>query len=188
MKGIWLAILAMGAILGTSAAQASDIGLYAVEARIGWVSIDEGDAGSTYGLSLGADLGRLSPELRLEAGLDYWTKSWDVGYTDWSWSNVAFLGNIRYDFTKESKFVPYAFGGMAICIQSWNWDWPGCQAGGFADVCTVDDSEIEFGLDLGIGAEIDVGGSMIPTARIGYNANGGSDYFFVQGGLRFPLK
>jgi hypothetical protein len=28
---------------------------------------------------------------------------------------------------------------------------------------------------------------MTPVARVGYNTNGGGDYLFVQGGLKFPV-
>lgn len=87
-----------------------------------------------------------------------------------------------------ASFRPFVFGGLAFCLHSWDWEVPGCQAAHYGGACDLDDSEIEFGVDLGIGADFSAGGSMIPTARAGYNANGGADYFFIQGGVKFTLE
>jgi hypothetical protein len=187
MRGSWLAVLVSLAILCAGSATAAEIGLKGIEGRLGVVSISD-DVGSTFGLNLGADLGKLTPDLRLEAGIDWWSKSWDVGDADWSWTNIAFLGNVRYDFAMESSIAPFAFGGVALCYQSWNWKIPGCHTSYLVDVCDLDDSSLEFGVDLGVGVDFSKNGSMIPTARAGYNANGGADYFFIQGGVRFPMK
>ncbi len=175
--------------LATQAPQAADIGLKGIEGRVGLVSIDEGDAGSTFGISAGADLGELTPDLGLEAGIDFWSKGWDAGNYSWSWTNIAFLGNVRYDFKTESSFHPFAFGGLALCYQSWDWDIEGCTGGGtiYGDLCDFDDSSMEFGIDIGVGAEFGMGDGMTPTVRAGYNSNGGADYLFLQGGVKFPM-
>ncbi len=178
----------MIASLGMGAVQAAELGLEAIEARLGWINIDEGDAGSTFGASVGADLGSLTRDLGLEVGIDVWSKGWDVGGADWTWTNIALLGNVRYDFGKEASFRPFLFGGVAFCYQSWDWEISNCQESIYGGLCKLDDSEIEFGVDLGVGADFGSGGSMIPTARAGYNSNGGADYFFAQGGIKFPMK
>ncbi|MCK4306483.1 MAG: outer membrane beta-barrel protein [Candidatus Eisenbacteria sp.] len=173
-----------GVLLSGSAAHAGEIGLKAIEGRLGFVDIGEGSAGSTFMISGSADLGMLTPDLGLEVGVDFWTKGWDVGYYEWSWTNIGFVGNIRYNIQTDGSFRPYGFGGLAICYQKWDWD-----CGDFygAGTWEADESGIEFGLNLGAGAEFGSGKGMTPVARVGYTTSGGADYLYVSGGLRFPI-
>jgi len=175
----WVAGWAVGAAHG------QEMGLKGIEVRAGYAGLDEGDAGGTYILSGTLDLGKFTPELGLEIGVDYWSKSWDVGQWDWSWSNIGFLGNVRYDFVEDASFRPFIFGGIAFCYQSWDWEIANCQ--GSVGLCELDDSELEFGVDFGAGADLSSGDGMTPTVRGGYNSNGGADYWFIQGGVKFPF-
>ncbi len=176
-------VLAFVAGWAIGTARAGDMGLKGIELRAGYVSIDEDDAGGTFILSGGLDLGKFTPEMSLEIGVDYWSKSFDVGQWEWSWSNLGFLGNVRYDFLEDASFRPFLFGGIAFCYQSWEVD--KCQTALFGGIC--DDSEVELGADVGLGADLSSGDGIIPTARAGYNTNGGADYWFIQGGVKFPL-
>ena len=178
-----VALVASVAGWAAGTAQAQEMGLKGIEARVGYVEIDEADAGGTFILSGGIDLGHFTPEMSLEFGVDYWSKSFDVGQHEWNWSNIGFLGNVRYDFIKDATFRPFVFGGVAFCYQSW--DVENCESSILSDLC--DDSEVEFGVDLGLGADFSSGGGVIPTARAGINSNGGADYYFFQVGVRFPF-
>lgn len=186
-----VAILMAGALLcAGSASHAGEIGLKAIEARLGFADLD-GGGGSTFIVSGGADLGRLTPDLGLDVGVDFWTKNWgeDYGYLgdaydwDWTWTNIGFLCHLRYDFVKEGSFRPYGYGGLGLHYWSVSWDCTGCESYGW----DYDESGIELGFDVGAAAEFGSGEGMTPVARAGYNSNGGADYLYIQGGLRFPV-
>lgn len=182
-----LGLVMVVSLLGAGPAPAGEIGLKAIEARAGFVDIGEGDAGSSFLVSLFGDLGTLTDVLRMEAGVDFWTKGWDLGCCSWSWTNIGFVADVRYDLgSGEGSFRPYTFGGLALCYQSWDWDCNDC-GGWYLDVGTFDDSSMEFGFNFGAGAEIGSGDGMTPVVRAGYNTNGGADYLYIQGGLRFPV-
>ncbi|MCK4412373.1 MAG: outer membrane beta-barrel protein [Candidatus Eisenbacteria sp.] len=180
--------------LGTLPA-AGEIGLQAIEGRIGFVDL-EAPGGSTFMISAGADLGQLSPDLGLEAGIDFWTKGLDEGSDgyggcnctwDYSWSTIAFIGNVRYDIQTEGSFAPFLFGGLGFHFWKADAD-VDCSGCG---VEWVDEgyshSDLEIGFNFGAGADIGSGEGMMPTFRAGFNSNGGFDYLYIQGGLKFPV-
>ncbi len=181
-------IAAIALSLCVSASHAGDIGLRGIEARIGLASL-EGGGGSTFIVSGAGDLGWLGERIGLEANIDFWTKSWDENALfwdedwSWSWTNVGFLGNVRYFFPTQSTFHPFAFGGLGLHYWNASWDCKGCEDFG-VDRST---SGIELGLDVGAGAEFGSGDGMKPVVRAGFNTNGGADYLFIQGGLKFPV-
>jgi hypothetical protein len=150
------------------------------------VDIDEGNAGGGFILSGSGDLGQLTPELRLEVGIDFWTKGWDVGSCEWSWTNFALLGNVRYDFKMNASFQPYGFAGPVLAFHGWDWECTHDDPFSTAPT-TADNTELEYGLNFGLGAEFSDWDGKTPVARAGYNFTGGADYFFIQVGLRFPM-
>jgi opacity protein-like surface antigen len=168
----------LGLSLGAATASA-ELGLKGIEGRVGLASL-ESDIGSTFIVSAAADMGTLVPELGFELNADFWIKSWDE--EDWSddWTNIALLANVRYMFPVKGTFHPFAFGGLGLHYFKFSSKCSGC------DELDESSSEMKFGLDLGAGAEINAG-SLTPVLRIGYNTNGGPDYLFVQGGLKFPI-
>jgi hypothetical protein len=153
-------------LVGAGAAQA-DLGLKALEARLGFVD-PEKPIDNTFIVSAAMDLGRVTPDLGLEINIDFWSKSQDVLGEDWTATSLGFLANLGYMFKTDSSFHPFLFGGMGLHY----WD--------------ADDAAIELGFDAGAGAEFGKG-NMIPVARVGFNLNGGADYMFIQGGLKFPM-
>ena len=64
------------ALMCGSARAEADIGLMAAGVSIGIVSPEDMDA--TFGLGVFADLGTLTPQLRLEPRVDYWQQSEEV--------------------------------------------------------------------------------------------------------------
>jgi len=156
------------------------LGFKAIEARVGFVKPEDIDG--TFIVSAAADLGKLTPDLGLEVNADFWSKSEGVLDEDWTWTNLGFLANVRYMFVTGSSFHPFAFGGLGLHYWKASWDCPQCQ-GYLVDLST---DGIEFGFNFGAGAEFGKG-NMIPVVRAGFNSNGGADYIFVQGGLKFPM-
>jgi len=181
------ALLLAGAAAGlTMPVEAQmQIGLRAIEARVGFADLED-EAGSTFILSAAADMGRLTEQLLLELNADFWTKTWDTAAdAEWQWTNFALLANARYPFSLgESPIHPFAFGGLGLHYWKADWDCPQCD--GFLG--DDDESGLEFGLDLGAGADFGAADAgIIPTARLGYNFNGGADYLFISGGVKFPV-
>ena len=173
--------------LGGAPALAAEIGLEGIELRAGLVDL-EGEGGSTIGFSGTADLGTLAPNFGLEAGIDFWTKSWgDTDIWDFSWTNIAFLGTVRYEFPTEGSFKPFAFGGLGFHLYSWSSEYKGPQGGIWDQYVDTDGSDLEFGFHIGAGAEMPLSDSMNFTARGGFNANGGADYLFIQAGVKFLM-
>ena len=168
-------------LLGASAVQA-ELGLKAIEARVGFTDL-EGAAGSTFIVSGGVDMGKLTPDIGLEFGVDFWTKSWGEGFFDASTTNIGFLANVRYNFRMEGTIHPFAFAGASLHYFSSSASCDGC--GWLGENVDNSDSEIDFGANFGAGAEFGSGGSMVPLVRGGYNINGGMNYIFIQGGLKF---
>jgi opacity protein-like surface antigen len=178
------ALLALA--LGATGASA-ELGLKGIEGRVGLASL-ESDIGSTFILSAAADMGTLIPDLGFELNADFWVKSWDdtvfgEKFSD-DWTNVAVLANVRYMFPMKGTFHPFVFGGLGLHYFKFSSKCSGCEFAGTD--ASASDSEIKFGLDLGAGAEFNAGG-LTPVVRLGYNTNGGVDYLFVQGGLKFPI-
>jgi hypothetical protein len=184
-------MLTAGLICGTGLlpAAAGDIGFKAIEGRVGFADL-EGEAGSTFIVSAGADLGNLSPDLKLEGNIDFWTKGWDsedlwgVHTTDWSytWTMFGFIANLRYDIETQGNFHPFLFGGLGLQYWKSDVDCTGCD-----DWIDTSASDMEFGLNFGGGGDIGAGDGMMPTIRAGFNTNGGADYLYIQGGLKFPV-
>jgi opacity protein-like surface antigen len=188
-----LSSILLGALFGVvvcgTAAHAGEIGLKGIEARIGLVDI-EGDAGSTFGLSATADLGTLGSQIGLEAGIDFWNKGWDAGVpgSQWSysWTNVALLVSARYNISTEGSFKPFAFAGLGFHLWKWSSEYDGAFDEWWGDIDSSG-SDIEFGVHFGVGAEMAMSPSMNLVGRAGYNSNGGADYLFIQGGVKFLM-
>ncbi|MBD3236552.1 MAG: outer membrane beta-barrel protein [Candidatus Eisenbacteria bacterium] len=179
-------VLAVVSLAGAPA-QAAEIGLEGIEVRAGLVNI-ESDAGSTIGFSGTADLGTLAENFGLEAGVDFWTKNWgeDIFGESWdyTWTNIGFLGTVRYEFPVEGDFMPFAFGGLGLHLWNWSLDYDGPYSEWAGD---TDGSDLEFGFHIGAGAELPLSESMNFAARGGFNSNGGADYLFIQGGVKFLM-
>jgi hypothetical protein len=180
-------LMVMGLFMALTPSYASEIGLQAFEIRGGFADLEE-DAGSTWIVSAGLDLGNLTPELGLELNVDFWSKSWGDNDLyddyDWTWTNIGFLGNVTYGLIKDGSVRPYLFGGLGLHYWKASLDCPSCDDLIFGD---LDESGLELGFDAGIGAEFGSGDGVTPVARAGYNTNGGADYLFIEGGVKIPI-
>lgn len=191
MKALFACLMVLALVAAASPCRAAELGLKALEVRAGLASL-ESSIGSTWMVSGGADLGKLTPDLGLELAVDFWTKNWNQDFPyydynwDWTYTNIGFLGHLRYDFMKEGTFRPFGYGGLGLLYQKFDW---GCGQGGCHSYLGTDlsVSKIRLGFDIGVGAEFGSGRGMTPVARAGFDTNGGVDYLYVEGGLRFPM-
>ncbi|WP_020527474.1 outer membrane beta-barrel protein [Flexithrix dorotheae] len=99
--------------------------------------------------------------------------------------------NVNYYFdTGDSKVKPYALGGINLAFWKYKYDNP--QFGGVVidgiefDIPETEakSSGTEFGLNLGGGADFDIGKSFVPFGQLKY-VIGDYDQFVIMGGVRF---
>lgn len=179
-----------GSSLSYSPADAADIGLKEIEARGGYAN-GEDDIGGTFLLGVNADLGQVAPSLSLEAGADFWTKSYDMGLfgseAEWRYTNVGILAGLRYDFPIEGAVSPFVFAGLGLHVARSSGEMSYMDLTG--QTVTEDDSEteMELGAYFGGGTEIEIKPNLNFVGRVGFDVNGGADYFFVTGGVAFPI-
>ncbi|MBD3334620.1 MAG: outer membrane beta-barrel protein [Candidatus Eisenbacteria bacterium] len=187
VAGIVLFLLLAG---GAAVADEMDLGLKAIEGRLGVVipeNYGTNDLGATFMIGGSLDLGTLMENVGIEAGGEFWTKGESEGAVDVRFTNLAFLGNLKYILPLEGGFKPFGFGGFGFHFWNSSVDCDEC-FGPYWDG-DYDDSGVEFGINLGAGADLHLEDSSItPTGRAGININGGADYFFIQGGVKLNLS
>jgi hypothetical protein len=163
MRRITLAIsLALSCILiSATVGVAADIGLKEIGGELALV-MPEGDADTTFGLGVVADLGTIIPELRAEASAEYWGDSWEVLGYEWSWSAISIGGTAKYYFPMSGNMSLFAGGG------------------------STSDSDMDIGFHLIGGVDIPISPTMKLSPRLKY-AIDGTDALWVTGALSFRL-
>lgn len=110
-----LAIL-VGVFFGGNAFAQSKIDLNGIGIKVGFVDPEGVD--SVIGFGALADLGTITPNLMLEANLDYWSKSEgssSLNSIEVSFRDLIVGGTAKYMFKNSSpKFRPFAGGGLAL--------------------------------------------------------------------------
>jgi hypothetical protein len=183
---VCVGVLALTLSLASSAIA---LGLRSIEVNGGFVSIED-DIGSTFTVGAIANLGYLMPNLSLETGVDFWTKSYDIGFlgenAEWTYTNIGILGGVRYDFPVSSPILPFAFGGLGLHVARVSGE-TSFHIGGVDYSEDASDNSMEFGARFGGGIEYGLSEKMDFIARAGYDINGGANYFFVTGGVQFGV-
>jgi len=154
MKLAVCGVLAAICMLSAQNARAqSDIGFKRLGVSAGLVNVEDVDA--TVGFGVFADLGTMSPTLRLEPYLDYWSKSEDVtGGGEASVRDVVLGARGRYMFETTSNVHPFAGAGLGLHFVRAEVDIPEQNFGGFIIPAQhVEDSSTKLGLDVGGGIE-----------------------------------
>lgn len=117
---------------GTSPAMAEvEFGLEYFGGRLGMVSLGSGlaDAGSALSLEGCVGFGRLTPRIKMEGYIRYWSKSQTIAtgiYVaggKWKLSNLGFGGRAKYHFSPaEKETQPFAGAGLGIHFQKSSWE------------------------------------------------------------------
>ncbi len=111
--------------------------------------VDPEAAGSTVGFGVVADLGRLSPDIRLSTHLGYWNKSESSFGADASVRDISVAARASYMFHVNSpKFQPYVGAGPSLHFFHAQVNVPGFPG------MSAEDSSTKLGLDLGGGASM----------------------------------
>ena len=180
---LFLAVLLMFSL---SMAQ-TDIGLKGIGGKIGYIMPD-GDIENTIGLGLIADLGQYNENISLSAYLDYWGKSYDVEYTEWSWGVISIAAIGKYAFESSGNFKPYAGAGIGLDIGRSEWKYTG-PTYGYSGL--IDNSSSASNTDLAIhllgGATMELSEGLEGMAEVKYTI-GGADYFGIYVGVIYSLN
>lgn len=171
---------AVFALTGTVMAQ-MNIGFNGIGAKIGYISPSD-NIESTIGFGVVADLGTVSNNLHLRAGLDYWSKSYGsaLGGGSVSFSEMVLGAQVLYYFpAKNSSFMPYAGGGLDFTRGSAKVD--------LGPYGSSSSSDTKIGFDLVGGADYPLSPQMTGFAELKYHADG-TDYFAVFGGVIYQLS
>jgi len=120
----------------------SNLGLRSLGADVGFVDPENVDG--TAGFGVFANLGNLSPDIRLAPRVDYWSKSQSFGGSETSVHDISLGTRGEYMFHVSSpKFQPYAGAGLGVHFLNAKVTVPG-----FPDATA---SSTKLGLDMGGG-------------------------------------
>jgi len=141
-------VAVLAGLLFVSAASAK-IGFMSIGGRVGYVKPEDPIDG-TFGVGVVADLGTIVEAVGLEAGVDYWSKSYDSSFmgsdAEWTYSDLMIGVTAKYMIPTQGSVMPYVGGGLALHMFSWEYT---CDYYDFwgEDLIeeTCDDSETDIG-------------------------------------------
>ena len=181
---VLLSAILVALLIPTLSLAEANISLNGVGGRLGFV-MPEDPIDNTIGLGLNADLGTLMPNLSLWGYLDFWSKGYDAGYYEWSWTSIAIAAIAKYEFEMEGDIKPYAGGGLGFTITSWNSDYTG--PAGFGFDASTSDSNFDIGLHFLGGAAKEFSPQLTGFAELKYSIDG-ADYFGIYVGVSYKLN
>ncbi len=166
----------------------TDLGWRSIGVNAGFV--DPSNVDGTVGFGAFANLGNLSPVVRLQPNVGYWSKSQEAFGAKASISDISFSTRALYMFHNNSaKFHPYAGGGPGLHMVKAKVSTPAQDMGGGVIIPAMEasDTSTKLGLDL-------VGGFTMPLSRkndlcvdLGYTAVSDVAQFSMKAGVSFDL-
>ena len=185
-KVVLITVLVFSCVLAFAAVgNAADIGLKGLGGRVGLV-MPEGGADNTIGFGVVADLGTVTPQLRLEGFADYWGDSFGAAPFECSWSTITIGGTVKYDFPIEASITPFVGGGAGFSISSSECDSPEISGFGITTGGSVSSSDTDISFHLVGGIDMPVGTNMKFTAQAKYVMDVG-DVLWLTGALLFQI-
>lgn len=127
----------------------SDFGFKAIGGALGYVSPEDIDGAFSIGAF--ADLGMITPDIGLEARLDWWSHSEEEFGTEVSFQDIILGARGKYYFPVEgANWMPFAGAGLAMHFLSAEIT---TAIPGFPTI-SEDLSETKLGFDLGGGIKV----------------------------------
>jgi opacity protein-like surface antigen len=165
----------------------SNIGLTRLGGDIGMVDPESSE--STLGFGAVADLGTLSPRVRLTSQLGYWSKSESAFGTEASVRDISLGARAVYEFPVSSKLQPYMGGGLGLHFFHSEITMPDIDLGGgmILPGFTAEDSATKLGIDLGGGASTPLSERTNLFGEFWYTA-ADIDQISLKAGLSFQLS
>jgi len=181
-------LLACFCTLVSQNAMASDLGLKGLGVSVGMVSPEDIDA--TFGFGVFADHGFITPEIALESRIDYWSKSEDTGFGEFSLRDIEVSARGKYMFpTSSGRLFPYAGAGLGLHFLNAKVDVPPMDLGGGNVIpgYTAEDSETRLGLDIGGGFQMPVNPKTDFVAEAWYGIVSDVSQFSLRVGMEWAL-
>jgi len=162
----------------------ADIGLKAVGGKVGFV-MPEDPIDNTIGLGVVVDLGTITPDIALQAHVDYWGKTYKAGYYEWTFSEILIGATAKYYLPGSGPMKFYGGGGIDFIIASSKGKYTGPQDYWGYDT-DVSDSDTEIGFHVLGGLDYPFSESMTGFAELKYTLNG-VDFFSISAGVKFQM-
>ena len=141
-------LLVLASLCASRAMAQPELGLRAVGASAAFVNAENLDG--TLGFGVFADLGQITPQIKLEPSIEYWSKSEDSFGAKASVRDIAIGARGKYYFEVTSpKIHPYAGAGLGIHLLHAE---SSVTMPGFGTI-SADASDTKLGLDFGGGME-----------------------------------
>ena len=175
---VWT-ILLFCTIVSQDAWAKTDLGLKAIGGDVGFVDPENIDG--TLGFGAFANMGTLSPDIRLAPHIGYWSKSNSFGGAKTSISDISLAARGLYMFHVSSmKFRPYAGAGLGLHMVH-------AKVQTTAPAMEISDTRTKLGLDMG-------GGFITPLSQktdfsldLWYTAVSDVGHLSMKAGVSFDL-
>ncbi len=174
-----LSVVAFMLCLICSISFGQKLGLYAIGAGAGYVSVSN-DIGSGFVIGAGANLGEIAKNLSLRPEIAFWSVSKSVGGVDLKTTDFIINANVIYGFPSEgSKLLPYIGGGLGFNALSQELTFLGAK---------ISNSFSRIGINLLAGVSYAVSNKVWLHAEPRYVLASDVNHFAIFGGVAFGLK
>jgi opacity protein-like surface antigen len=182
-RNVLLLTLALCAMTAPVAMAQSDIGFKAIGGAVGFVSPENMDG--TFSIGALADLGTITPDIGLEAHLDYWSWSETAFGVEATARDITLGARGKYYFeVANSKIRPFAGAGLAFHFIRAEVTTPPF---GGQPAETVSDSQTKLGLDLGGGLATPINPRVDFLGELWYGIVSDVSQFSLRAGLAFKV-
>jgi opacity protein-like surface antigen len=184
---VW-AILLFCSVASQNAWAGTSLGLRSAGVDVGYVDPENVDG--TMGFGAFADMGNISPDIRLAPHLGYWSKSQEAFGTKASISDISFSARGLYMFhTTSPKFKPYAGAGLGFHSVTAKVSTPAQDLGGGVIVPAMEasDNSMKLGLDMGGGFTTPLSEKTDFSLDLWYTAVSDVGHLSLKAGVSFDL-
>lgn len=173
-------------VLNLSIKAQSDFGLKGIGAKLGYVS-PEDPIESTIGFGAVANLGTIFSNIRLDATIDIWSKSYGglspYGKADYTYTEITLAALGKYYFQlKNSSIKPYAGLGLGLIIGRSSFEYSIPYFGSSSEST----SETNLGFRILGGVDYKLSPQLNSFLEIFYHANG-ADFLGIFAGVTYML-
>jgi len=180
---VLMATVAFCTLVAASASAEANLALRGIGLKAGVVNPDDIDA--TLGVALVADLGTVHPNVALESYTGFWSQTINEFGGEFGVRDFSFGANARYMFaTSNPTLQPFLGGGLGLHIVNARAETDPVYFGGtlLFPGYSVEDTDVNVGLDLGGGLRIDRGSSFAFLGEARYSIVSDVSHFSLMAG------
>jgi len=184
---VW-AVLLFCTVVSQNAWAKTDLGLRSAGVDVGYV--DPENISGTMGFGAFANMGNLSPDIRLAPHIGYWSKSEEAFGSKATISDISFSTRGLYMFHNTSpKFRPYAGAGLGLHIVNAKVETAAQDLGGgvIIPAMSASDNTTKLGLDLGGGFTTPLSDKTDFSLDLWYTAMSDVGHLSLKAGVSFDL-